>query len=139
VTTHERRFPDDEAPNSDWPLLTDEAIEELTQLLQHIAGQKDVVGCLVMGYDGLLIASVLPPSFDAESIGLFALGIYMNTSTTATKIGHKHITQIVAKTNRGYVVIGDFGGGLLTIISDDSETVPCVPLMPGLGGSPVLA
>jgi len=119
-------------------LLTDEAKSELTQLLQHIARQKDVVGCLLIGHDGLLIASLLPPSFDAESIGLFALGIYMNTSTTATKIGHEHITQIVAKTSRGYVVISDVGGSLLTIISDDSEPMPFVPLMPGLGGSPVL-
>ncbi|MDR3616116.1 MAG: roadblock/LC7 domain-containing protein [Candidatus Obscuribacterales bacterium] len=118
--------------------LTDEAKSELTQLLRHITQQKEVVGCLLIGHDGLLIANLLPPSFDAESIGLFVLGIYMNTSTTATKMGHEHITQIVAKTSRGYVVIGDFGGGLLIIISDDSGTVPFVPLPPGLGGSPVL-
>ncbi len=52
--------------------LTDEAKSELTQLLQHLARQKDVVGCLLIGYEGLVVDSLLPPSLDAESIGLVA-------------------------------------------------------------------
>jgi hypothetical protein len=85
-----------------------------------------------------MIASLLHASLDAESIGLAALGVYMNTSTCVAKLGHEYVHQLVGRTPRGYIVIADFGGGLVITISDNSETEPFVPLMPGFDGSPIL-
>jgi len=115
--------------DSSMRILTTEAASELQQLLQHIGQQRTVIGSVIIGHDGLLIANTLPPDFDAESMGQFALGIYMNTSTTVTILGHEHIHQFVGRTPRGYIVIADFGGGLLVTISEGNETDALIPLM----------
>jgi predicted regulator of Ras-like GTPase activity (Roadblock/LC7/MglB family) len=115
--------------DSSMRILTIDAASELQQLLQHIGQQRSVIGSVIIGHDGLLIANTLPPDFDAESMGQFALGIYMNTSTSVTKLGHDHVHQFVGRTPRGYIVIADFGGGLLVTISEGSETDSLIPLM----------
>jgi predicted regulator of Ras-like GTPase activity (Roadblock/LC7/MglB family) len=66
---------------------------------------------------------------DAESVGVWALGVYMNTQHVTSKMGHDKVHQVVSRTPRGYVVIADFGGGLLVTVTDGSETDLLIPLM----------
>ena len=113
-------------------ILTTDAASELQHLLKHICQQRYVIGCLIIGHDGLLIATALPSEFDPQLLGELALGTYMNTSVTTSKLGYEHIHQFVVRTPQGYVVIADFGGGLLVVISDGSETDNLIPMMRGI-------
>lgn len=115
--------------DSSMKILTQEAASELTSLLHHIAGQNAVVGSVIVGHDGLLIANTMPPEMDAESVGVWALGVYMNTQHVVRKMGQNTVHQIVSKTPKGYLVIADFGGGLLVVLSDGKDTDTLIPLM----------
>lgn len=115
--------------DSSMKILTQEAAGELTSLLHHIAGQNAVVGSVIVGHDGLLIANTMPPEMDAESVGVWALGVYMNTQHVVRKMGQNIVHQIVSKTPKGYLVIADFGGGLLVVLSDGKDTDTLIPLM----------
>jgi uncharacterized protein len=110
-------------------ILTMEAASELQSLLQHVGSQPGVVGSVIVGNDGLLIANTMPPELDGEQIGVWALAVYMNTQNAAKKLGNDRVYQIVSKTPRGYLVIADFGSGLLVTVSDARETDALVPLM----------
>jgi predicted regulator of Ras-like GTPase activity (Roadblock/LC7/MglB family) len=110
-------------------ILTKDAAQELQQLLFHVGEQEGVIGSVIVGHDGLLIANTMPQDIDAESTGQWALGIYMNTTTSVKKIGQDRVHQIVGKTPRGYIVIADFGGGLLVTISQGKDTDALIPLM----------
>jgi predicted regulator of Ras-like GTPase activity (Roadblock/LC7/MglB family) len=110
-------------------ILTMEAAQELQQLLHHIGTQATVVGSVIVGHDGLLIANTMPSDMDAESIGVWALGVYMNTEHVIKKMGQDRVHQIVSRTPRGYLVIADFGGGLLVTVSDGKDTDTLIPLM----------
>jgi hypothetical protein len=44
-------------------------------------------------------------------------------------MGQERVYQIVARTLKGYVVIADFGGGLLVTVSDGKDTDALIPLM----------
>ena len=68
-------------------ILTMEAAGELQGLLHHIGTLDKVVGSVIVGHDGLLIANTMPPDLDAESIGVWALGVYMNTEHVVKKMG----------------------------------------------------
>jgi uncharacterized protein len=115
--------------DSSMKILTTEAAGELTALLHHISGQNSVVGSVIVGHDGLLIANTMPPEIEAESVGVWALGVYMNTEHVVKKMGQNRVHQIVSKTPKGYLVIADFGGGLLVTISDGKDTDTLIPLM----------
>lgn len=110
-------------------ILTMEAAQELQTLLQHIGTQETVIGSVIVGHDGLLIANTMPPDIDAESIGVWALGLYMSTEMVIKKMGQERVHQIVSRTPKGYVVIADFGGGLLVTVSDGTDTDSLIPLM----------
>jgi predicted regulator of Ras-like GTPase activity (Roadblock/LC7/MglB family) len=84
---------------------------------------------VIVGHDGILIANGMPQSMDGESTGIWALGVYLNTDGVIKKMGHNHIHQVVARTPQGYIIIADFGGGILVTVSEGSETDKLIPLM----------
>ncbi len=110
-------------------VLTHEASDEINRLLEHIATQPGVVGSVIVGHDGILIANSLPREHDPETIGILSLGIYINTTNSTKKIGHNHLHQLVCRTQAGYLVIADFGGGILVTVSNALDTDKLIPLM----------
>jgi predicted regulator of Ras-like GTPase activity (Roadblock/LC7/MglB family) len=110
-------------------ILTLEASQDLQSLLSQIGTQQGVIGSVIVGHDGLLIANTMPGDMDAESVGVWALGVYMNTEHVTKKMGHDRVHQVVSRTPRGYVVIADFGGGLLVTVTDGRDTDSLIPLM----------
>ena len=110
-------------------ILTLDAAQELQNLLTHIQQIPGVVGSVIVGHDGILIANSMPQDIEAESIGVWALGVYFNTDGVIKKMGHNHVHQAVCRTPRGYLIIADFGGGILVTLSDGPETERLIPLM----------
>jgi hypothetical protein len=53
----------------------------------------------------------------------------MNTSNAARKLGNNKVYQLVSKTPKGYLIIADFGSGLLVTVSDSMNPESLVPLM----------
>lgn len=112
-------------------VLTHEASDEINKLLDHIATQPGVVGSVIVGHDGILIANSLPKELDPETIGILSLAIYVNTTNIIRKpeMKHNHLHQLVSRTDQGYLVIADFGGGILVTLSNGQETEKLIPLM----------
>jgi predicted regulator of Ras-like GTPase activity (Roadblock/LC7/MglB family) len=111
-------------------VLTLEAAEEINKLLQHISTLPYVVGSVIVGHDGILIANNMPKELDAESIGIWSLAIYVGTTNAIKKIGgHNHLHQLVGTSPQGYLVIADFGGGILVTVSNGTGTDKLIPLM----------
>lgn len=106
-----------------------EASKDLQTLLKEIDTIKGVIGCVIVGHDGLLIANSMPEEIDAESIGIWSMGEYMNTEHVMKKLGHERIHQIVNRTPRGYVVVADFGSGLLVTVTEWRDVENLIPLM----------
>ncbi len=110
-------------------ILTMEAATELKSLLQHIDSQPGAVGSIIIGHDQLLISNTIPPEMDAESLGQLAFSVYMNTLNVANKMGYEVVRQLVSKTQKGYLIIADFGDGLLVTVTDAQEIDNLIPLL----------
>ena len=110
-------------------VLTSEASQELKGLLQEVKNQPGALGSVIVGHDGLLIAEDLPEELDSESIGVWALGMYLNTDNVVKKMGHERTRQLITKTPMGYLVIADFGGGIIVSLSEGQATDKLIPLL----------
>jgi predicted regulator of Ras-like GTPase activity (Roadblock/LC7/MglB family) len=110
-------------------VLTLEAAEEIYKLLNHIATLPGVIGSCIVGHDGIPIANNLPQEYDPETVGALSLGIYVNTTNTIRKMTHTHLHQLVARTSYGFLIIADFGGGILITASNGQHTEELIPLM----------
>jgi len=88
-----------------------------------------VTGTVIVGHDGLLIANTMTQETDAESLGVWALGVYMGTSHVIEKLGDDHVRQIVSQTNQGYLIIANFDAGLLITLTNPIRLDSLLPLM----------
>ncbi len=109
--------------------LTVEANEELKNLLNQIDAQDGVTGTVIVGHDGLLIANTVTQEFDPESLGVWALGVYMGTAHVVEKLGDDNVRQIVSQTSQGYLIIANFGAGLLVTLTGPIMLDKLLPLM----------
>jgi hypothetical protein len=54
--------------------LSLEAHRELSNLLRQIDSQVGVIGTMIVGHDGLLIANTIPQELEAESLSKWVQG-----------------------------------------------------------------
>jgi predicted regulator of Ras-like GTPase activity (Roadblock/LC7/MglB family) len=109
--------------------LSLEAHRELSNLLKQIDSQVGVIGTLIVGHDGLLIANTMPQDMEAESLSKWAQAIYMGTAQTTEQLGNERVRQIVSQTERGYLIIANFGAGLLIAVTNPLMVDHLLPLM----------
>lgn len=110
-------------------ILTPEGAAELNAILQHVGAHPGVVGSVIIGHDGLLIVNNMPPEMDAEYFGVMAYTLFMSTTHATAKMGSQRVEQIVSKTPLGYLVIANFGNGLLVTASDVQNIETLIPLL----------
>ncbi len=110
-------------------VLSMEAADDIYKLLNHIGTLPGVLGSCIVGHDGIPIANNLPQEYDPETVGATSLGIYFNTTNTIRKMAHNHLHQMVACTQYGFLIIADFGGGILITVSNAQHTEQLIPLM----------
>ena len=109
--------------------LSLEAHRELSNLLKQIDSQVGVIGTMIVGHDGLLIANTVPPEMEAESLSKWAQAIYMGTAQVIEQLGNERVRQIVSQTERGYLIIANFGAGLLISCTNPLKIDHLLPLM----------
>lgn len=110
-------------------VLSDEESTALRDCLKPIENQTGVAGCLIIGYDGMIITTTLPKNADSDAFSAWALLTYMHTQDVVNLLGHKKMQQLVSRTKTGYLLLADFGQGLLLTVSDNAATEAILPLM----------
>jgi predicted regulator of Ras-like GTPase activity (Roadblock/LC7/MglB family) len=102
-------------------VITLDAARQMAAALDPILKVQGVVGYMVCGYDGLPITSALPNEIDVESLGGCSLVSYMNSHHIIKVMGHAHIKQLMMQTQSGYMLLADFGKGILVTLSNERD------------------
>lgn len=82
----------------------------------YVRSFATVEGYVVVGHDGLVQDTDWPSSEEAESIGVWGLGVYMNSEHVARKLGLDRVCQIRSVTASGSLHIADLAGCLVVVI-----------------------
>lgn len=110
-------------------ILSDEEALALQECLSPIESIQGVAGCIVLGYDGMIVMNTLPAHADQDALSAWALLTYMNTHELIRVVGHTKLRQFVSRTFSGYLLLADFGQGLLLAVSDNASREAILPLM----------
>lgn len=103
-------------------------IPDIASLKKH----KGSLGSLVIGPDGLLLASDFDNNFDPESLGVWALGVVMNSAHVIKQLGSTTLHEMVLKTFRGYLIVARCEDNVLVTISDGKDLDSLLPLLRGV-------
>jgi predicted regulator of Ras-like GTPase activity (Roadblock/LC7/MglB family) len=109
--------------------LSSDGEGEIRRLLTYVSKEAGVQGSVIVGHDGVIFDHDLPKQFDAPDIALIALDMFRNTRESGRQAGHDKLHQLICRTMTGYVVIADFGGGLLVTLSRLTQTKNLISLM----------
>ena len=103
----------------------------ILNILQIIDNYEGVVGSILVGSDGLVIASTLDNSSDRDSLGALAHGLLGNTNLATARLDLGNLEQMMLTSNiaekndlkRIITVITDVGEGIFAVFLDREPAI----------------
>jgi len=90
----------------------------IDRILKDLGRINGVSGSLVVGKDGLVIESNVPPEIDSELVGAMASAVFGTAERSAEEMKHEPLQQVMIEGNRGKTLMVDTGEGILVVITE---------------------
>jgi predicted regulator of Ras-like GTPase activity (Roadblock/LC7/MglB family) len=90
----------------------------IDRILADLNKTEGIKGSMVVGKDGLVIATQLPGGLDAELIGAMASAAFGAAERTAAEIGQGKLEQTMIEGEFGKTIMTDAGEGILVVLTD---------------------
>jgi uncharacterized protein len=95
--------------------------EGIKSLLGRIDNYPGVSGSLIVGHDGLVIASTLSASFDKDMLGAMTSAIHSNTGLATKKLELGKLKQAILQSQDKVTVLTDVEVGILAVFCEYRE------------------
>lgn len=96
---------------------------DIDSWLANIDRVGGVTGSIVVGRDGLVIASTLPPQLDRELVGAIASSLFSNSDHQCKKMTMGTLHQAILETEMGVLVMISIELGVLVVVSQDTSNL----------------
>ncbi|CAB3287293.1 Roadblock/LC7 family protein [Methanocaldococcus lauensis] len=90
----------------------------IDRVLVELNKTEGIKGSMVVGKDGLVIASQLPGNVDAELVGAMASAAFGASERTISEIGMGNLEQAMVEGEHGKILMIDAGEGILVVLTD---------------------
>ncbi|MFQ6050838.1 MAG: roadblock/LC7 domain-containing protein [Candidatus Hydrothermarchaeota archaeon] len=97
-------------------------------VLSDLTKVDGIVGSLIVGKDGLLIANALPKSMDGDMIGAMSAAIFGTGEKSAERTGQGKLTQAMIEAENGKILVLDVGKAILAVITDRDVNIGLIRL-----------
>jgi predicted regulator of Ras-like GTPase activity (Roadblock/LC7/MglB family) len=91
--------------------------EGIRSLLSKVDTYPGVSGSLIVGHDGLVIASTLSSEFDKDTLGAMATSVHSHTNVTTTKLELGRLHQAVLQSSDNITVLTNVEVGVLAVFT----------------------
>ena len=109
---------------------------DLDLLLQRVDGCEGVQGSLIVGRDGLVIASSLPPSFERELVGAIASSMLTNLDVQGKKMKVGSTRMALLDTEEALVMLVALQLGVLVVMAPSLVGLDLTAILSVLAGDP---
>lgn len=97
--------------------------EGIKTLLSKIDTYEGVVGSLIVGHDGLVIASTLAPELDKDTLGALSTAMYSHLGIATDKLERGKLGQVLFRTQGDKLtVLTSVAVGILAVFADHTKT-----------------
>ncbi|ABR54919.1 Roadblock/LC7 family protein [Methanococcus vannielii SB] len=90
----------------------------IDRILADLSKTEGIKGSMVVGKDGLVIASQIPSNLDNELIGAMASAAFGSAERTANEINQGNLEQMMVEGEFGKTLMTDAGEGILVVLAD---------------------
>ncbi|ENN96664.1 Roadblock/LC7 family protein [Methanocaldococcus villosus KIN24-T80] len=101
----------------------------IDRVLLELNKTEGIKGSLVVGKDGLIIASQLSGNIDAELVGAMVSAAYGAAERTASEIGIGKLEQIMVESEHGKILAYDANEAILAILTEPKVNLGLVRIV----------
>jgi predicted regulator of Ras-like GTPase activity (Roadblock/LC7/MglB family) len=93
----------------------------IQDMLRKINTHPGVSGSLIVGHDGLVMASTIEQEMEAMSLGALSLAIYNHTHSVSKKLSWGKFKQTILTSQDKVAILTDTDRGILAVFSDKQD------------------
>jgi predicted regulator of Ras-like GTPase activity (Roadblock/LC7/MglB family) len=98
------------------------------EILEELNKTVGVTGSMIVGQDGIIIASDLHTQLEDEAVGAVAASIVSTVQKSMTRLSKDNLKQIMVEGSGGKLFLTDVGVGILAVTTDPQVNVGLIRL-----------
>ncbi|MDB5098254.1 MAG: Roadblock/LC7 family protein [Cyanobacteria bacterium RYN_339] len=127
-------------PRSHGPLPAPAKLEiangvDLKGLMAAIDRSPGVAGSLIVGYDGLVIMSTLPPELDEDYLGAQATSLFAGNGVQSQKMKRGELQRLLLESAEGSMLMTSADMGILVVVSQDGQPMDVAAVLTAIAGA----
>ncbi|MEQ8167926.1 MAG: roadblock/LC7 domain-containing protein [Candidatus Eremiobacterota bacterium] len=99
----------------------------MENILNKLNQTSEIVGSLIVGRDGLVIASNVPEGVNAELIGAMVAGVFTSAESSMEELRQGEVQTVMIEGEKGKVILCD-AGAILVVLLDEVTNLGLVRL-----------
>nr|MBN2276708.1 roadblock/LC7 domain-containing protein [candidate division Zixibacteria bacterium] len=97
-------------------------------ILEDLNKTSGITGSMIVGKDGIVIASDLDTSFEEEAVGALAASITSNIQKSMDRLEQRPLNQVTIEAGSGKLFFSDAGIGLLVVTAESDVNIGLIRL-----------
>ena len=97
-------------------------------ILGELNKTNGVIGSMVVGSDGIIIAADLDSRYEDETVGALASSIVTNISKAMDRLDQPQLNTVTVEAENGKIFINDAGVGILAVMTEPEVNIGMVRL-----------
>jgi uncharacterized protein len=96
---------------------------QVQSLLTALNGKHGILGCLLVGRDGVVISSSLPQEVDVGMIGSLSATLFGNNDVSIQRMNRGNLVQMTLLTDQGILHFYEAGNNYLVVLTAKGERI----------------
>lgn len=96
---------------------------EIQAALSELNGKHGILGCLLVGGDGTVIASSLPGDIDTGTLGALSATLFSNNDVSLQRMNRGSLAQMTLLTDQGILHFYQLSGHFLVVLTAKGQRI----------------
>lgn len=123
------------APQALADLLPMATAPDLRGVLEAVDRTPGVLGSLLVGHDGLIITTTLPPEMECDYLGAQASSLFAETNGQSRKMRRGDLRRMTLETANGVMLLMAADMGILVVVSQDDQAMDATAVTAAIAGA----
>lgn len=97
--------------------------DDVKQLVASLNGKHGILGCLLVGRDGGVICTSLPPDIEVSTIGALSATLFSNNDVSIQRMNRGNLCQMTLLTDQGILHFIEAAGHYLVVLTARGQKI----------------
>ncbi len=97
--------------------------EHVKQLVASLNGKHGILGCLLVGRDGTVLCTSLPPEIEVATIGALSATLFSNNDVSIQRMNRGALVQMTLLTDQGILHFIETAGHYLVVLTARGQRI----------------